>query len=422
MSKKLTREYVVMRTKCDRLEKLKNLNLWGCDLEDVSVINQMSNLEVVSLSVNRIKTLKDFGTLRLLRELYLRKNFISDIGEIRFLEKCPNLKVLWLSENPLADTKNYRLIVIRSLPNLTKLDDTVISAEERNNALNGADVEDNYNNIEEENRSVDCIDHKEENVIESKGYLNNKNSGNVANIAKDPVNIINPPSKFDNHENIGYKKSNTSYEDGYDNELKTNFNYMNKNSNKNINNNNSQLQPGYDAYNINPDRLRVSREKTPVNNKYDYDNYQYEESNMVDRFENMNVGGGRRDKDRDFRDRDRDRDPYSKRNEIRRESRKNYNDNYSHDHMNDYRQEDYNANKKNKMDEYNDNLREYNNNNTSTNTNRNRRSQEIILRNQGSNKSRSANVLSCVLLLLKELNENDLDIVRDEIDQKLGYY
>ena len=54
MSKKLTHEFIAMRTKCDRLESIKNLNLWGNDLEDISVIRNMYNLEVVSLSVNKI--------------------------------------------------------------------------------------------------------------------------------------------------------------------------------------------------------------------------------------------------------------------------------------------------------------------------------------------------------------------------------
>jgi len=155
MSKKLTPEYVVMRTKCDRLEKLKNLNLWGCDIEDVSVLKQIPNLEVVSLSVNRIKSLKEFGTLKNLKELYLRKNFVADISELKYLEKCPNLKVLWLSENPIADTKDYRKNVIRILPNLGKLDDNVISLDERNRAIaDGDDDEDDYDKRnDEDNRS-----------------------------------------------------------------------------------------------------------------------------------------------------------------------------------------------------------------------------------------------------------------------------
>jgi hypothetical protein len=382
MSKKLTPEYVTMRTKVDRLEKLKNLNLWGCDLEDVSVIKQMPNLEVVSLSVNRIKTLKDFGILRQLKELYLRKNFIADIAEIKFLEKCPNLKVLWLSENPIADTKNYRQIVIRSLPNLTKLDDNVITADERSRADEGGDDEDDYNNYnqkknEEVNRSYDDVDHKDDSVYEAAKIYNNKSPiGNTGN------------------EKYGFKKSHTAYEDTVENELKSNYNFG-----KNNKNNNYNQQQNYDNYGNN--NVKNNKDRTMANNnKYNYDNYQYEESNMVDRFENLNVGGGNNNN-------------YGKKNDnIRRESRNNANETYNN---NDYRNDYRNDNKKSRMDEYNENLKDYNNI-------KKRKSVDNPGRNQTTNNNRSSNVLGCVLMLLKELNDNDLEIVRDEIDQKLGNY
>ena len=45
----------------------------------------MPNLEVLSLSVNKISTLKDLNNCNKLQELYLRKNNISDIREIKHL-------------------------------------------------------------------------------------------------------------------------------------------------------------------------------------------------------------------------------------------------------------------------------------------------------------------------------------------------
>jgi len=69
----------------------------------------MPNLEVVSLSVNRISTLKYFAGLvhievatLTIQEIYLRKNNIADINEIRYLTRLPRLKVLWLHDNPCA--------------------------------------------------------------------------------------------------------------------------------------------------------------------------------------------------------------------------------------------------------------------------------------------------------------------------------
>jgi len=36
----LTQEMVFMRTKCNRMDLIKNLNLWGNDLQDISAQQQ----------------------------------------------------------------------------------------------------------------------------------------------------------------------------------------------------------------------------------------------------------------------------------------------------------------------------------------------------------------------------------------------
>ena len=56
---------------------------------------------------------------------------ISDLAEVKYLEKLPKLRVLWLWDNPCADKPNYRSFIIRSLPNLVKLDNQPVTAEER---------------------------------------------------------------------------------------------------------------------------------------------------------------------------------------------------------------------------------------------------------------------------------------------------
>lgn len=45
--------------------------------------------------------------------------------------ELPYLKSLWLYDNPCAQQENYREIVIHHLPNLTKLDNNVVTQEER---------------------------------------------------------------------------------------------------------------------------------------------------------------------------------------------------------------------------------------------------------------------------------------------------
>ena len=94
MSKKLTKELIVQKIRSDRLGSIKNLNLWGTNLDDVSIIKELPSLEIISLSVNKITSLKPFSGLKNLRELYLRKNMISDLNEIRYLSNCDNLNIL----------------------------------------------------------------------------------------------------------------------------------------------------------------------------------------------------------------------------------------------------------------------------------------------------------------------------------------
>ncbi len=51
-NKPLTKELIVMKCKTDKLSAIPNLNLWGNDLEDVSILSEMNNVEIVSLSLN----------------------------------------------------------------------------------------------------------------------------------------------------------------------------------------------------------------------------------------------------------------------------------------------------------------------------------------------------------------------------------
>mmetsp|Transcript_13752 Transcript_13752/g.32314 ORF Transcript_13752/g.32314 Transcript_13752/m.32314 type:complete len:437 (+) Transcript_13752:67-1377(+) len=135
----LTEEMVFMRTKSNRLDLIKNLNLWGNDLHDISVLQLMPNLEVLSLSVNRVSSLADLGHCSKLSELYLRKNDICDLADVRHLKSLRNLQVLWLSDNPCATLPHYRVYVLQQLPQLKKLDAQDVTPAERRQAAD-ADV------------------------------------------------------------------------------------------------------------------------------------------------------------------------------------------------------------------------------------------------------------------------------------------
>ena len=179
MSKKLSRELIAQKVRSDRIESIRNLNLWGSNIEDISIIREMPSLEIVSLSVNKIRTLKPFANLDNLRELYLRRNLISNLNEIKFLTDCQNLSVLWLSENPICDNPNYRSVVICVLPQLQKLDDITITDEERDKAqkkLRGETQDDDDDEMIDNNDNGDNGDNYYEN--NGRGNMNMNNNDN----------------------------------------------------------------------------------------------------------------------------------------------------------------------------------------------------------------------------------------------------
>lgn len=85
MVKTLSAEFVLQRCKCDKLTQIKNLNLWGSELEDIAILKEMPNIEICSLSLNKIRALRDFQHCRKLTELYLRKNLIDNLQDIKYL-------------------------------------------------------------------------------------------------------------------------------------------------------------------------------------------------------------------------------------------------------------------------------------------------------------------------------------------------
>lgn len=347
MSKKLTHEFVVLRTKCDRLESIKNLNLWGNDLEDISIIKNMPNLEVVSLSVNKIRTLKDFSYLKHLKELYLRKNSVSDINEVKYLANCPNLRILWLSDNPVADTKGYRSTVIKYLPQINKLDnDSPISLEEKEKAAEeSSSLNYNYNN---EDKSWDDVNDskEEENVFESQNF----NYDNVSNNQN-----FNNPQVYSNQKSEIYSNNekNKKIKDKFNNQNNLNSNI---NINSNINNN--------------------------MNKKYSV-NYDDPEA-FVQKFDDMNI-----------------------KYENLQRNIKRTNTTY------ETREREHSAN--------NYEYKKPNNQNPSKYIPTKDTYENIVPANQNvNNTNRASNIVNCVIMLLKELNDSELELVKNEIDKKLS--
>ena len=245
MSKQLTRELISLKVKSDRLESIRKLNLWGSNLEDISIIAEMPSLEIVSLSVNKIRTLKPFSNLQNLKELYLRKNLISNLNEIKHLTECDNLTKLWLKENPICDNPNYREVIICVLPQVQNLDDIEITDEERERAekkLSGNYDEEEDN--EQENK-IEQNEREKEKYSPKKNFSNEKNRG--GEYAQSNARGIGEDEKF--HEN---------YE---------NKNKINKQMKKNINKYDDEENDDYIQNN-----KKIQEQKGNYRHNY-YDNY-----------------------------------------------------------------------------------------------------------------------------------------------------
>lgn len=126
----MTEEQVLEITNAKELEDVKRLNVWSCDLSDVKIIRKLPNLEVCSVSSNFLESLEDFKECLNLKELFARNNNISELHEICYLKNLTNLRVLWIDRNPVSQLEGYRETVLRALPNLEKLDNTVVTPEE----------------------------------------------------------------------------------------------------------------------------------------------------------------------------------------------------------------------------------------------------------------------------------------------------
>lgn len=98
----------MFKTKTNRLDQIRNLNLCANDLAEIGIVSQMHALEVLSLSVNSISTLKDIGSCFNLKELYIRRNCVESFEEINYLAPLKNLRIIWLAENPVAAIEGYR--------------------------------------------------------------------------------------------------------------------------------------------------------------------------------------------------------------------------------------------------------------------------------------------------------------------------
>jgi hypothetical protein len=156
MSQKLTIDLIITRSNNKNLDSIKTLNLWGCNLSDISILSKLTSLETLSLSKNQIKDISVFKSLKNLKELYLKGNQISDWDQINNLKYCKKLEKLVLKENPISKSPNYPKKVLELLPQLIKLDDKEINLI-KNNIDNTASNQNEINENDINKKMVNSI-------------------------------------------------------------------------------------------------------------------------------------------------------------------------------------------------------------------------------------------------------------------------
>ena len=119
----LTKEMILSKfQKIYNIREIKKLDTWGQDIEDISIISELPNLEILSLSSNKISSLSPISNCLNAREIYLRNNNIYSFDELYHLQNLSKLNVLWLEGNPISKDIFYREKVFNILPKLHNLD------------------------------------------------------------------------------------------------------------------------------------------------------------------------------------------------------------------------------------------------------------------------------------------------------------
>lgn len=119
----LTKEIILSKyPKYSSISEITKLNIWGEDIQDISIVSLMPNLKIISLSSNKISSLYPLSNCLNLHEIYLRNNNIQSFDELYHLKNLPKLKVLWLEGNPISKDIFYTEKVLNILPKLNNLD------------------------------------------------------------------------------------------------------------------------------------------------------------------------------------------------------------------------------------------------------------------------------------------------------------
>jgi hypothetical protein len=115
---------------------IQELNLEGNQLLTLNGFEKLDRLTTLNTAGNNIKSLSALSQCRELKNVDIRNNKIDHIRQVEFLIEIPWLDILILTGNECCSKSQYRARVIYRLPNLKKLDRTLVSSEEKIRSLN----------------------------------------------------------------------------------------------------------------------------------------------------------------------------------------------------------------------------------------------------------------------------------------------
>ena len=204
MSKKLTIDFILSKANNNNPKSIKALNLRGNKISDISILSELTSLEIISLTSNQIKDISSFKKLKNIREIYLKDNQISDLSQIENLKNCKKLEKLILKDNPITNSQNYPQIILEILPQLKKLDDIEVKQLKlNNNSFNSplSKKDSNNNNINNNFNIQSPNSPKNNNSIKSGSEsISSDRKGEAKNdsAAPDPQTSLLPPNILEN--------------------------------------------------------------------------------------------------------------------------------------------------------------------------------------------------------------------------------
>eukprot|EP00054_Salpingoeca_dolichothecata_P029602 m.233942 g.233942 ORF g.233942 m.233942 type:complete len:341 (+) comp26512_c0_seq2:109-1131(+) len=113
------------------LPLLTHLYLANNNLTNLAGLDKLPNLQHLHLRGNKIEALQGAPQGCKLKYLNLRENQVDDVQQLKHLRPLTQLTALVLSDNPVADSGEYRVEALVACRNLERLDKDPYEEEER---------------------------------------------------------------------------------------------------------------------------------------------------------------------------------------------------------------------------------------------------------------------------------------------------